>query len=138
MLDGVPACCRHDALLAIVRAACAAAGPLPLPHRSHPGIPHHATAAVEDMQVSTSPYGARAAAAAPAAAAATVAPAGRELAARPAAAAGEVEEGSTWVTVFGFSPSDLPLVIREFSKAGHIQQVGAGRCGVCRALPAGV
>ena len=31
----------------------------------------------------------------------------------------------TWVTVFGFGPSDLPLVIREFSKAGDIAQVGA-------------
>lgn len=30
----------------------------------------------------------------------------------------------TWVTVFGFGPNDLPLVMREFSKAGDILQVG--------------
>ncbi|PRW18392.1 nuclear pore complex NUP35-like [Chlorella sorokiniana] len=71
---------------------------------------------VEDMQVSTSPYAAaRAAAAAPAAAA------GRDLA-RAAHALEQYED--TWVTVFGFGPSDLPLVIREFSKAGDIAQFG--------------
>jgi hypothetical protein len=63
-------------------------------------------AAVEDMQVSTSPY----------AAAAT----GQELV-RAVRAVEGLED--TWVTVFGFAQADLPLVIREFSKAGNIQQV---------------
>lgn len=65
--------------------------------------------------MSTSPYGAAAhAAAAPGAAAA------RDLA-RAAHALGDLEE--PWVTVFGFGPADLPLIIREFSKAGDIVQV---------------
>lgn len=75
----------------------------------------------EDMQVSTSPYGVAAhAAAAPSAAA------GRDLA-RAAHALGELDE--PWVTVFGFGPADLPLVIREFSRAGDIVQVGWARRG---------
>ncbi|KAI3435617.1 hypothetical protein D9Q98_001678 [Chlorella vulgaris] len=61
----------------------------------------------EDMQVSTSPY----------AAAAT----GQELV-RAVRAVEGLED--TWVTVFGFAQADLPLVIREFSKAGNIQQFG--------------
>ncbi|PSC73480.1 Nucleoporin NUP53 [Micractinium conductrix] len=68
----------------------------------------------EDMQMSTSPYGAAAARATPAA------PSGRELS-RPAGGEGYDD---VWVTVFGFGPSDLPLVIREFSKAGDIVQFG--------------
>ena len=67
--------------------------------------------------MSTSPYGA-ARAAAPGGAA------GRGLARAPHAFE-QFED--TWVTVFGFSQSDLPLVIREFSKAGDIQQVGENR-----------
>jgi hypothetical protein len=69
--------------------------------------------------VSTSPYGA-------ARAAAPAGTAGREVA-RASHAFDQFED--TWVTVFGFSQSDLPLVIREFSKAGDIQQVGGGRDG---------
>ena len=65
--------------------------------------------------MSTSPYGAAAARATPAA------PSGRELS-RPAGGEGYDD---VWVTVFGFGPSDLPLVIREFSKAGDIVQVRA-------------
>ena len=30
----------------------------------------------------------------------------------------------TWVTVFGFSQVELPLVVREFSRAGHVVQFG--------------
>ena len=46
-----------------------------------------------------------------------------------------------WVTGFGFGPSDLPLIIREFSKAGDIAQVATwggklGSGGSCKALPA--
>ena len=68
------------------------------------------------MQVSTSPN----AAAARAGAAPAAAP-GQELA-RAAHAFEALDE--TWVTVFGFSQADLPLIIREFSKAGDIQQAG--------------
>ena len=58
------------------------------------------------MQLSTSPY------AVPA----------RVPAAAAAHASGALRD-DTWVTVFGFSQADLPLVIREFSKAGDITQV---------------
>lgn len=69
--------------------------------------------------MSTSPFGGARGGAAPAPAAAAP---GRELA-RPAG--GDVASyEDTWVTVFGFGPNDLPLVIREFSKAGDILQVG--------------
>lgn len=78
-------------------------------------IPH---CAVEEMQVSTSPYAVAARAAGMPAAAV-----GQELA-RAAHAFEALDE--TWVTVFGFCQADLPLVIREFSKAGDIQQ--ASRC----------
>lgn len=71
---------------------------------------------VEEMQVSTSPYAVAARAAGMPAAAV-----GQELA-RAAHAFEALDE--TWVTVFGFCQADLPLVIREFSKAGDIQQFG--------------
>lgn len=74
----------------------------------------HGQDGAEDMQMSTSPY-ARAAAAPSAAAAG-----GRDV----ARAGGSEGYEDTWVTVFGFGPSDMPLVIREFSKAGDIQQFG--------------
>lgn len=69
--------------------------------------------------MSTSPYGgARGGAAPTPAAAAPSREPGR-------AAGGEVASyEDTWVTVFGFGTNDLPLVIREFSKAGDILQVG--------------
>ena len=85
----------------------------PPPPPTHPPPPP--TLPAEDMQMSTSPYGAAAARATPAA------PSGRELS-RPAGGEGYDD---VWVTVFGFGPSDLPLVIREFSKAGDIVQVRA-------------
>ena len=33
----------------------------------------------------------------------------------------------TWVTVFGFQPSELHVVLREFSKCGDMVQFGSGR-----------
>lgn len=85
------------------------AGPVPWPSQD----------GAEDMQVSTSPYGGARGGAAPAPAAAAPS---RELA-RPAG--GDVAGyEDTWVTVFGFGPNDLPLVMREFSKAGDILQFG--------------
>jgi nuclear pore complex protein Nup53 len=68
------------------------------------------------MQVSTSPYAVAATARTTPGAAA-----GQELT-RAAMALEALDD--TWVTVFGFGPDDLPLVIREFSKAGDIQQFG--------------
>jgi nuclear pore complex protein Nup53 len=43
------------------------------------------------------------------------------------AAAGRAlrEYESTWVTVFGFSQADVPLVLREFGKCGDIVQFGS-------------
>lgn len=75
------------------------------------------------MQLSTSPY-------ASAAARASAAPGASHDPAR--AARGHEALKDSWVTVFGFGPSDLPLVIREFSKAGDIAQVGglAGWAGL--------
>eukprot|EP00878_Enallax_costatus_P009155 GHUV01009570.1.p1 GENE.GHUV01009570.1~~GHUV01009570.1.p1 ORF type:complete len:244 (+),score=58.93 GHUV01009570.1:223-954(+) len=34
------------------------------------------------------------------------------------------QSGDTWVTVFGFGPDDLPLVLREFQRCGDILQWG--------------
>ena len=46
--------------------------------------------------------------------------------ARDYAAAGRAlrDYESTWVTVFGFSQGDVPLVLREFGKCGDIVQFG--------------
>ena len=82
---------------------------------------HPDVGGVEDM--STSPIGGSKAtpqAAAPAAAAA-----------RDYAASGRAlrEYESTWVTVFGFSQSDVPLVLREFGKCGDIVQFGTYQDG---------
>jgi hypothetical protein len=68
------------------------------------------------MQTSTSPQ-----AAANQAAAGPVAVAGQALT-RAAHAFEALED--TWVTVFGFNQADMPLVIREFSRAGDILQFG--------------
>ena len=33
----------------------------------------------------------------------------------------------TWVTIYGFQPSELHVVLREFSKSGDIAHFGSGR-----------
>ena len=33
----------------------------------------------------------------------------------------------TWVTCYGFQPSELHVVLREFSKCGDIAHFGSGR-----------
>lgn len=78
------------------------------------------TGGVEDM--STSPIGGPQPPSQPSAGAAPQAAA----AARDYAASGRAlrEYESTWVTVFGFSQGDVPLVLREFGKCGDIVQFG--------------
>ena len=41
--------------------------------------------------------------------------------------AGPPADDNVWVTVFGFQPSQLQLVMREFAKCGDIVHVGNGR-----------
>lgn len=37
------------------------------------------------------------------------------------------EDSDVWVTVFGFQPSQLPIILRDFAKCGDIVQYGNGR-----------
>ncbi|KAK9917004.1 hypothetical protein WJX75_009884 [Coccomyxa subellipsoidea] len=37
------------------------------------------------------------------------------------------EDSDVWVTVFGFQPSQLPLIMQDFAKCGDIVQFGNGR-----------
>lgn len=37
------------------------------------------------------------------------------------------EDNDVWVTVFGFQPSQLPIILRDFAKCGDIVQYGNGR-----------
>ena len=41
--------------------------------------------------------------------------------------AGPPADDNVWVTVFGFQPGQLQLVMREFAKCGDIVHVGNGR-----------